>query len=243
MRDYSDLLSLMQEEKSQNYSGGIYHLTKLLLTYHSNNIEGILLTLDQVESILDTNYIKSDHHAINIDDIVETVNHFSCIDSAIDNAGADLTEDFIKNLHRILYTGTSSSKKEWFRVGDYKMIQNAVGNLPTTAPDNVESAMKMLLGDYNSKTTISLENILDFHVHFEEIHPFQDGNGRIGRLLIFRECLRHHIQPFILEADVKGRYFHGLQEWNLQKDCLVSICLEMQNHYKEYLNYFEIYRL
>ena len=234
------LLDILQEEKAGKYSGGIYHKTQIDLTYNSNHIEGSRLTHDQTRYIFETNTIGVEKEALNVDDVIETVNHFRCIDMIIDHARATLTEKFIKKLHLILKTGTSDSRKDWFAVGAYKKLPNEVGGIDTALPEEVSDKMKALLVEYNSKEEKSFEDILDFHVKFERIHPFQDGNGRVGRLIMFKECLKYNIVPFIIEDNLKMFYYRGLKEWNDEKGYLTDTCLTAQDRFKAYLDYFRI---
>jgi Fic family protein len=234
------LLDILQDEKKNKYSGGIYHKTQIDLTYNSNHIEGSRLTHEQTRYIFETNTIGIENEVLNVDDVVETANHFRCIDVIIDNAKAILSERFIKELHLILKNGTSDSRKDWFVVGDYKKIPNEVGGMNTALPEEVSDMMKALLTEYNSKEEKTLEDVLQFHVEFERIHPFQDGNGRIGRLIIFKECLKHNIVPFIIEDNLKMFYYRGLKEWNNEKGYLTDTCLTAQDRYKAYLDYFRI---
>ena len=236
----STLLDILQEEKAKKYSGGIYHKTQIELTYNSNHMEGSKLTHDQTRYIFETNTIGMENEVFNVDDIIETANHFRCIDLIIDNAMVTLTEKFIKNIHLILKNGTSDSRKDWFAVGNYKRVPNEVGGMATASPEEVSTKMKVLLGEYARKNEITFEDILDFHVKFERIHPFQDGNGRVGRLLMFKECLKHNIVPFIIEDDLKMFYYRGLKEWNREKGYLMDTCLTAQDRYKAYLDYFRI---
>ena len=234
------LLEILQEEKKNRYSGGIYHKTQIDLTYNSNHIEGSRLTHDQTRYIFETNTIGVEKEVLNVDDVIETANHFRCIDMIIDNAKAALTEKFIKELHLILKSGTSDSRKDWFAVGDYKKIPNEVGGMDTALPEEVADKMKTLLTEYNEKEEKTFEDILDFHVKFERIHPFQDGNGRVGRLIMFKECLKYNIVPFIIEDNLKMFYYRGLKEWNNEKGYLTDTCLTAQDKYKAYLDYFRI---
>ncbi len=235
------LLEILQEQKASKCSGGIYHKTQIELTYNSNHIEGSRLTHDQTRSIFETNTIGVENEVLNVDDVIETANHFRCIDLIIDNAKAALTEKSIKELHLILKNGTSDSRKEWFAVGDYKKMPNEVGGMDTALPEEVANEMKVLLFEYNAKKEKTFEDILDFHVKFERIHPFQDGNGRVGRLMMFKECLKYHIVPFIIEDDLKMFYYRGLKEWDNEKGCLTDTCLTAQDQYKTYLDYFRIH--
>ena len=234
------LLDILQSEKKNKYSGGIYHKTQIDLTYNSNHIEGSRLTHDQTRYIFDTNTIGVENEVLNVDDVIETANHFRCIDMIIDNAKATLTEKFIKNLHLILKNGTSDSRKDWFAVGEYKKMPNEVGGMVTALPEEVADRMKALLTEYNNKEEKTLEDILDFHVKFERIHPFQDGNGRVGRLIMFKECLKYNIVPFIIEDQLKMFYYRGLKEWKNEKGYLKDTCLTAQDRYKSYLDYFWI---
>ena len=234
------LLDILKEQKAGKYSGGIYHKTQIELTYNSNHIEGSRLTHDQTRYIFETNTIGIEKEVLNVDDVIETVNHFHCIDIIIDSARAVLTEKFIKDLHFILKNGTSDSRKDWFAVGDYKKLPNEVGGMDTTIPEEVADKMKILLMEYNAKDAKTFEDILDFHVKFERIHPFQDGNGRIGRLIMFKECLKNNIVPFIVDDNLKMFYYRGLKEWDNEKGYLTDTCLAAQDKYKAYLDYFRI---
>ena len=234
------LLDILQEEKTSKYFGGIYHKTQIDLTYNSNHIEGSRLTHEQTRFIFETNTIGVENEVLNVDDVIETVNHFRCIDMIIENAKANLTEKFVKELHLVLKTGTSDACKDWFAVGDYKKLPNEVGGVETTLPEEVAVKMKELLSKYNAKENKTLEDILEFHVAFEKIHPFQDGNGRVGRLIMFKECLKYNIVPFIIEDNLKLFYYRGLKEWNKEKGFLTDTCLTAQDRYKKYLDYFRI---
>lgn len=234
------LLDILRIEKKSKLSGGIYHKVQIELTYNSNHIEGSCLTHDETRYIFETNTIGIDKKTINVDDIIETVNHFKCIDMIIDNANKNISEKFIKNLHKILKNSTSDSKKDWFAVGEYKKLPNTVGDILTARPDEVEKKMKKLIAQYNVKNTKSLDDLLDFHYKFECIHPFQDGNGRIGRLLLFKECLKYNIVPFIIDEHLKLFYYRGLKEWENERGFLRETCLMAQDKFKIYLNYFKI---
>ena len=234
------LLDIMLDEKANKYSGGIYHKTQIDLTYNSNHMEGSRLTHDQTRYIFETNTIGIEKEVLNVDDVIETANHFRCIDVIIDHAKSSLTEKFIKELHLILKNGTSASRKDWFAVGDYKKRPNEVGGMETALPEEVADKMKALLTEYNKKEEKTLEDILDFHVKFEQIHPFQDGNGRVGRLIMFKECLKYNIVPFIIEDNLKMFYYRGLKEWSNEKGYLTDTCLTAQDRYKTYLDYFRI---
>ena len=234
------LLDILQEEKSSGYAGGIYHKTQIELTYNSNHIEGSSLTHEQTRYIFETNTIGVEDGSLNVDDVIETANHFRLVSLIIDNAKSTLTQEFIKKLHLLLKNGTSDSRKDWFAVGDYKKLPNEVGGMHTTPPEEVSGKMKELLNEYNVKEEKSLEDILDFHAKFEKIHPFQDGNGRVGRLIMFKECLKYNIIPFIIEDDLKMFYYRGLAEWETEKGYLRDTCLTAQDRYKAYLDYFRI---
>lgn len=234
------LLEILREQKSSEQKGGIYHKVQVDLTYNSNHIEGSRLTHDQTRYIFETNTIGIENAAVNVDDIVETVNHFRCIDIIIEQAESRLTEKMIKSLHATLKNGTADSRKAWFAVGDYKRYPNEVGGIETTAPEEVSAAMQKLLADYNAKPEKSLEDIIAFHWAFERIHPFQDGNGRVGRLIMFKECLHYGIVPFIISDDLKMFYYRGLKEWTHQKGYLTDTILTAQDQFKAYLDYFKI---
>ena len=234
------LLDILQEERKADYSGGIYHKTQIELTYHSNRMEGSRLTHDQTRYIFETNTIGVEKEVLNVDDVIETANHFCCIDMIIDNAKAALTEKLLKELHLILKNGTSDSRKDWFAVGDYKKMPNEVGGMDTALPEEVVDKMKALLAEYNRKEEKTFEDILNFHVKLERIHPFQDGNGRVGRLIMFKECLKYNIVPFIIEYNLKMFYYRGLKEWDNEKGYLTDICLRAQEKYNGYLEYLRI---
>lgn len=234
------LLDILREQKEGEYSGGIYHRTQIDLTYNSNHMEGSRLTRNQTRYIFETNTVGVENEVLNVDDVIETVNHFCCIDLVIDHADDILSEKFIKELHLTLKNGTSDSRKDWFAVGEYKKIPNEVGGMDTALPEEVADKMKTLLKEYNVIKEKTLEDILDFHVKFERIHPFQDGNGRVGRLIMFKECLKHNIVPFIIEDNLKLFYYRGLKEWDNEKGYLTDTCLTAQDKYKTYLNYFRI---
>ncbi len=234
------LLDIFKQEKTDKYSGGIYHKTQIDLTYNSNHMEGSRLTHDQTRYIFETNTIGVQNEVLNVDDVIETANHFRCIDMTIDHAKMTLTEKFIKELHLTLKNGTSDSRKEWFVVGNYKKFPNEVGGMQTALPEEVADKMKALLAQYNTKEEKSFKDILDFHVKFERIHPFQDGNGRVGRLIMFKECLKYNIVPFIIEDNLKMFYYRGLKEWDHEKGYLTDTCLTAQDRYKAYLDYFRI---
>ena len=234
------LLERLKAEKASALSGGIYHKVQIELTYNSNHIEGSKLTHDQTRYIFETNTIRVENDALNVDDIIETANHFKCIDMVIDNATYRLTEKFIKELHFTLKSGTSDSRKDWFNVGEYKKLPNEVGGKETAKPEDTANKIKTILKDYNQKDEHTLEEIIDFHYRFETIHPFQDGNGRVGRLIMFKECLKNNIVPFIIDEDLKMFYYRGLSEWNNEKGYLMDTCLSAQDKFKKYLEYFKV---
>ena len=232
------LLAILREQKEMNLKGSIYHRTQIDLTYNSNHIEGSKLTHDQTRYIFETNTIGVTDSVVNVDDIVETVNHFRCIDYVIDHAEERLTENLIKQLHALLKSGTSDSKRSWFKVGDYKQLPNEVAGMDTCPPNDVHREVKSLLKEYNAIKHKSLEDILDFHVRIERIHPFQDGNGRVGRLIMFKECLANGIIPFIITEELKMFYYRGLREWGYINGYLTDTCLAAQDQYKELLAHF-----
>lgn len=234
------LLQILRQQKQSKINGGIYHKVQIELTYNSNHIEGSRLTHDQTRYIFETNTIGFENEAVNVDDVIETANHFKCIDMVIDQATATLSEKLIKELHATLKTGTSDSRLDWFNVGDYKKLPNEVGGTSTTLPEDVADSMRKLLNEYNSVKTKTFDDIVAFHAAFEKIHPFQDGNGRVGRLILFKECLKHNIVPFIIEDDLKLFYYRGLKEWNNEKGYLIDTCLTAQDRFKAYLDYFRI---
>ena len=234
------LLVVLREQKDAKLKGGIYHRTQIDLTYNSNHIEGSRLTHDQTRYIFETNTIGFEGESVRVDDIIETTNHFRCIDIIIDRAEERLTESLIKELHTVLKAGTSDSRRDWFAVGDYKRLPNEVGGNDTTAPEDVKREMKTLLAEYNAIKQKSFDDILDLHQRFEAIHPFQDGNGRVGRLIMFKECLANGIVPFIITDDIKMFYYRGLQQWPRIKEYLRDTCLTAQDNYKALLDYFKV---
>ena len=234
------LLYILKLEKESKLKGGIYHKVQIELTYNSNHIEGSCLTHDQTRYIYETNTIGLTNEVINVDDIVETANHFRCIDLIIDKANLNITENLIKQLHFILKNGTTDSRKNWFVVGDYKKLPNEVGGRVTTSPEKVEDEVKSLIEWYNNIKNKTLKDIIEFHYRFECIHPCQDGNGRVGRLLMFKECLKYNIVPFIIDDKLKTFYYRGLKEWKQEKGYLVDTCLAAQDQFKVYLDYFRI---
>ncbi|MBQ9253644.1 MAG: Fic family protein [Bacteroidales bacterium] len=239
-RKISPLLQRLIEEKETHLKGGIYHRTQIDLTYNSNHIEGSCLTKEQTRYIFETNTLGITTENTKIDDILETINHFRCIDYVIENATFSITEMHIKKLHFLLKNNTSDSQKSWFAVGEYKRLANEVGGEETTQPKQVHKKIKELLTEYNNIKTVSFKDILNFHVKFERIHPFKDGNGRIGRLLMFWQCLQSGIVPFIISEELRLYYYRGLKNWGKVDEYLIDTCLSAQDEYKEALNYFQI---
>lgn len=235
-----DLLELLREQKAARLSGGIYHKVQIELTYNSNHMEGSRLSHDQTRFIFETNTVGFENEAVNVDDVIETANHFRCIDMVIEQAGNVLTEKLIKELHRVLKTGTSDSRKDWFAVGEYKKLPNEVGGCDTALPEQTGEKMRKLLQEYRELPEKTFEDIVAFHVAFERIHPFQDGNGRVGRLILFKECLKYRIVPFIIEDDLKLFYYRGLKQWEQERGYLLDTCLTAQDRFKAYLDYFRI---
>ena len=236
----SPLLEALRREKEAKIKGGIYHRTQIDFTYNSNHIEGCRLTQEQTRYIYETNTIGATEGGIRVDDIIETTNHFRCIDYIIDHATDPLSESIIKRLHGLLKSGTSDASKSWFAVGEYKRLPNEVGGLETVSPGTVGAAIRALLKEYKAKKTVDLADILDFHQRFELIHPFQDGNGRVGRLVMFKECLKNGIVPFIITDELKMFYYRGLHEWPQVSGYLTDTCLTAQDNYKRLLDYFRI---
>ncbi len=238
--NHSALLYRLQEERSAQIKGGIYHKIHIELTYNSNRIEGSSLSEEETRYIFETNTVGVEGGPFNVDDIIETANHFRAIDFIIDRGRYELTESFIKKLHHFLKHGTSDSRKPWFATGEYKKVPNEVGGMNTTPPKLVGKEIGELLSWYRSLTSIRFDDILEFHVRFERIHPFQDGNGRVGRLIMFKECLAHNIVPFIISDSMKAFYYRGLQQWEHKQGFLRDTCLAAQDTFKEELRYFEI---
>lgn len=237
---FSPLLKVLKEQRDCKLKGGIYHRTQIDLTYNSNHIEGSRLSKEQTRLIFETNTIGVAEESIRVDDIIETTNHFRCFDFIIDHAKEPLSESMIKQIHQILKSGTSDAEKEWFNVGEYKRLPNEVGGMETVAPKQVGMAIRELLKEYNSKSNVTFNDVLDFHHRFERIHPFQDGNGRVGRLIMFKECLSHNIVPFIIMDELKMFYYRGLKEWKQTPGYLTDTCLTAQDYYKKLLDYFEV---
>lgn len=236
----SPLLTALKEQKETRLKGGIYHRTQIDLTYNSNHIEGSRLTEEQTRYIFETNTIGMTDEYVKVDDIIETTNHFRCIDFIIDHAKEPLSENMVKHIHALLKSGTSDARKSWFAVGDYKRLPNEVGGVETVAPRMVGAEIRKLIKSYMAKNPVSFNDILDFHQRFEAIHPFQDGNGRVGRLVMFKECLAHNIVPFIITDELKMFYYRGLREWKSTPGYLTDTCLTAQDYYKKLLDYFQI---
>lgn len=236
--DATSLLYRLREEKKIRLKGGIYHQTQVKLAYNSNHMEGSRLTEEQTRYIYETNTVGVEKEPANVDDIMEAVNHFQCFDYILDCADEDLNESIIKKLHAMLKANTSDSRLEWFNVGDYKQRSNMAGNSKTAPPSKVKKEMRQLLSEYHQKDDIVIDDIIEFHYHFEKIHPFQDGNGRVGRLIIFKECLKYNIVPFIIDERHKLFYYRGLKEFENEKGYLMDTCLSAQDIYKEMLEYF-----
>ena len=234
------LLQALRDQMEAKLKGGLYHRVQIDLTYNSNHIEGSRLTHDQTRYIFETNTIGVSDESINIDDIIETANHFRAIDFIITETEGKLTEHYIKTLHKIIKSGSSDERKEWFKVGEYKKLPNEVGGNDTSAPENVSRDIKALLREYNSKKKITFEDRIDSHQRFEAIHPFQDGNGRVGRLIMFRECLRNGFVPFIISDELKIFYYNGLRNWPEIKGYLMDTCLTAQDSFKLLLDKFRI---
>ena len=236
---HNKILSILREEKEARISGGLYHELQICMTYNSNHIEGSRLSEEQTRSIFETNTIDTGKD-IPVDDILETIHHFRAIDYVIDNAEKELSEDIIKHLHYILEHDTGKSNLSWFAVGDYKKRANTVGGRETAKPVEVSGRIKTLLTGYNRKKNVSIEDIIAFHADFEFIHPFQDGNGRVGRLIMLKECLRHNIIPFFIEDSKKSYYYRGLSKWPDEKGWLTDTCLDGQDTFKRLLDSLDI---
>lgn len=236
----NNLLNILKEQKDMKLKGGIYHKIQIELTFNSNHIEGSKLSEDQTRYIFETNTIGITNEVINVDDVIETTNHFKCIDYIIENAHKPLSENLIKQLHLMLKMGTSDSRKAWFNVGEYKKLANEIGGESTSLPENVKDDMQKLIKEYSSIQNKTIENIIEFHKKFESIHPFQDGNGRVGRLIMFKECLANKIVPFIIDEEHKFFYYRGLKEWENERGFLIDTCLSAQDKFKKWLEYFKI---
>jgi len=235
----SQLLKMLLEEKEMKLKGGLYHMTQIKFSYNSNHMEGSRLSEDQTRYIYETNTLAPEgDETTSVDDIMETINHFQCFDYILDHVSDKLSEDIIMTCHKILKNNTSDSRKDWFNVGEYKSRPNTVGDSKTTPPTKVKVEMENLLTGYNEKTNVTLGDIVEFHYRFESIHPFQDGNGRVGRLIMFKECLMHDIIPFIIDESHKLYYYRGLKEYENEKGFFAGTCMSAQDKYKEMINYF-----
>ena len=234
-----NVLEVLREQKEMKLKGNLYHNTQIIFAYNTNHIEGSKLTEDQTRYIYETNTFLTEKESItNLDDIIETANHFKLVDYMLDVADEELTEEMIKEFHKILKEGTSDSRKDWFNVGDYKKLANEAGNMKTTLPKNVQKNMVKLMQWYNSLENIKIEAIIEFHYRFECIHPFQDGNGRVGRIIMFKECLKNNIIPFIILDKDKLFYYRGLKEYKNEKGYLIDTCLNAQDQYVRLIEYF-----
>ncbi len=235
------LTSFLIDEQQAHRKGGLYHKTQVQLAYNSNRIEGSKLTEEQTRYIFETRTIGfKDQEAVPVDDIIETTNHFVAFDYLLRTIEEPLTEGIIKEFHRILKTGTADAQKSYFNVGDYKKLANEVGGRETSKPADVAKEMKSLQEWYHAQKDVTIHTLAEYHWRFESIHPFQDGNGRVGRLIMFKECLKYNIVPFIIEDNLKLYYYRGLKEWNNEKGFLTDTCLTAQDKYKAYLDYFRI---
>lgn len=234
-----NVLEVLREQEEMQLKGNLYHNTQIIFAYNTNHIEGSKLTEDQTRYIYETNTLLTEKESItNLDDIIETANHFKLVDYMLDVADKELTEEMIKEFHKILKEGTSDSRKDWFNVGEYKKLANESGNMKTSLPKNVQKDMVKLMQWYNSLEKITIENIIEFHYRFECIHPFQDGNGRVGRILFFKECLKNNIVPFIILDKDKLFYYRGIKEYKNEKGYLIDTCLNAQDQYKEMIKYY-----
>ena len=234
-----DILECLKEKKEMGLKGNLYHNTQVIFAYNTNHIEGSKLTEDQTRYIFETNTILFEGQTVaSVDDILETANHFKLVDYMIDVAEEKLTEEMIKEFHKILKEGTSDSRKEWFNVGEYKKLANEAGNMQTSLPKNVAKDMAKLMEWYNSLEKITIKEIIEFHFRFERIHPFQDGNGRVGRIIAFKECLKNNIVPFIILDKDKLFYYRGLKEYKNEKGFLIDTCLNAQDQYVNMIEYY-----
>ena len=233
------ILQRLREEKEAKLPGGLYHELQVRMTYNSNHMEGSCLTEEQTRMIFETNTLDAGD-GVPVDDILETLHHFRAVDYVIDVAEEVLTEEILKKLHYILKHDTQDATLAWFAIGDYKKRPNVVGGKKTTAPGEVAEKMQQLLARYNGKPIVTVNDIIGFHAEFEQIHPFQDGNGRVGRLIILKECLRHNVIPFIIEDSKKSFYYKGLANWNREKGWLTDTCLDGQDTFKKLLEMFEV---
>ncbi|NHM15301.1 cell filamentation protein Fic [Eggerthellaceae bacterium zg-887] len=236
----SPLLARLLEEKAAGVSGGIYHKLQIELTYNSNHIEGSRLSKEQTRLIFETSTVGGDGKPVRVDDVVETANHFRCVDFCLESISKPISIAMLKDLHRMLKAGTSDSGLPWFAIGDFKTLPNEVGGRQTALPKAVPAEVENLLHDYSPRSLHTFEQIIDFHVRFERIHPFQDGNGRVGRLVMLKECLASGIVPFVITDDMKAFYYRGLAEWDRERGFLTDTCLAAQDTFKQWLDYFRI---
>lgn len=234
----NDILQVLKEQKEAKLKGNLYHNVQIKFSYNTNRIEGSQLTEDETRHIFETNTLINNESTTNVDDIIETTNHFYLFDYMIDNVGITLSEELIKEYHKILKRGTSDERKDWFNVGDYKKLANEVGGIETTKPCDVSKEMKLLLEWYHNLDKVSLEDIIEFHYRFERIHPFQDGNGRIGRMIMFKECLKHNVTPFIVDEKHKLFYYRGLKEYNNEKNWLIDTIKSSQDEFMKLVEQF-----
>lgn len=230
------ILEILKEQRDMGLKGNLYHVTQIHFAYNTNHIEGNSLTEEQTRYIFETNtlFIEDGQSETKVDDIIETANHFKLVDYMLDIADVDLSEEMIKEFHKILKAGTSDERKKWFNVGEYKTLENEVGGKNTTSPNDVSKEITKLLNWYNGLKNATIEDIIEFHCKFERIHPFQDGNGRVGRIIMFKECLKNNIIPFIILDKNKAFYYRGLSEYEkgIEKGYLVDTCLDAQDYYK-----------
>ena len=235
----NNLADKLVEEKKNRFHGGLYHKTQVNLAYNSNRIEGSRITEEQTRYIFETRTIGfKDEEAVPIDDIIETANHFVAFDYLLDTLSQILSAEIIKEFHRILKSGTADALKSWFALGNWKKLPNELGGTETTQPENIDSEIRQLNEWYINMGKAPFETIIEYHYRFEKIHPFQDGNGRVGRLIMFRECLKHNVVPFIIDETHKQFYYRGLKEFERVPDYLLDTCRSAQDTYKQWINYF-----
>lgn len=234
----NDILQVLKEQKEAKLKGNLYHNVQIKFSYNTNRIEGSQLTEDETRHIFETNTLINNESTTNVDDIIETTNHFYLFDYMIDNVGITLSEELIKEYHKILKRGTSDERKDWFNVGEYKKLANEVGGIETTKPNDVFKEMQLLLEWYHNLSKVSLEDIIEFHYRFERIHPFQDGNGRVGRMIMFKECLKHNVTPFIIDEKYKLFYYRGLKEYNNEKNWLIDTIKSSQDEFIKLVEQF-----
>ena len=235
-----NVLDTLREQKDMKLKGNLYHQTQVSFAYNTNHIEGSTLTEEQTRYIFETNTILFEGDTVaKVEDILDPSNHFKLFDYMLDVADKKLTEKMIKEFHKILKDGTLDSRVEWFNVGEYKQRANTIGSgIKTTSPNNVEKEMSKLMDWYNSLKQVTIKEIIEFHYKFESIHPFQDGNGRIGRIIMFKECLKNNIVPFIIQDADKLFYYRGLKEYKNEKGYLADTCLNAQDQYIKMIEYY-----